>query len=148
MQNYWLTTHWPHPLDGSRPWYLYLRPGDRAATREVTSGDAVLFYETKGPAPKGLCDPRPSGRGGVIAIAEVGGGWRKKKPWNQADQWTLEAVCVFHKDEGFIARKELCEIMGWKPTYKMFGIGRGSGILKISPEQFKAASWKFFSRHR
>jgi hypothetical protein len=62
--------------------------------------------------------------------------------------WTLEAVCVYHQFGGFIPREELCETMGWKPNYAMFGIGGGSGLVKLSAEQFKSASAKFFSRHK
>lgn len=144
-KKYWLTTHWPHPKDGSIPWYLYLNPDHPKP--DVQAGDGVLFYETKGGPPPALCDPRhpcPPGREGLVAIAEVGGPWRKRTPLTKQDTKTLEAVCVYHKYDGFLPRLVVCKVMGWSESYYLHGLGGGSGIMSVKVEQFNAASSKFF----
>src|SRR5687768_18576972 len=76
MPSYWLTTHWPHPIELDHPWHIYLPDKTPSAIvgLQIAIGDVVVFYETgKGRDEKGQ-PPLPHGRKGVVAIATVSGG--------------------------------------------------------------------------
>jgi hypothetical protein len=48
MGRYWLTVHWPHPVDedADHDWFIYLQERYKAKGQLLSAGDMVAFYET------------------------------------------------------------------------------------------------------
>ena len=155
MQRFWLTTHWP-PLKGARPhtYYVYLQHefGDLAQT--LLPGDRVLFYELVTGRPRVESRPdgtksvvkRERGRGGVIGLGTVSGGrrpfsWPAEAVQSYADgttmNWAWEVPVDGHDYSGFVDRRHVVRVLGYKPKYNMrgFGIG-GSGLKELDKRQF------------
>ncbi len=139
---YWLTTQWAHPHDGSLPYYIYLQPQHETANRKVQAGDGVLFYELRGPAPSWAYPNAPVGRQAIVAVAEVGGEYGNRSRLPEDNPFKREAPCVRHSSAGIVPRKQVNEVLGFKPTYNLFGFGRGSGIRELTPEEFQKLAGK------
>ena len=78
MTRYWLTQHWPHPVNPSDdfPWSVYLQDRYREKGEQVSPGDKVVFYETGRGKPHRKPGTREvvklhRGRQGVVGVAEA-----------------------------------------------------------------------------
>ena len=150
--NHWLTTHWPRLEDqpDNAPWGVWLQDGYKHVGDDLVPGDHVLIFETQN-APnevKGNSTGRTrtvkhrTGRRGIVAIVEVTSGLRKsnKKPERFADgatrwwRWMAETRVVL--DGGFVPWQQVNRVLGYEPDYNMRGFGGGSGLKKISQEQY------------
>jgi hypothetical protein len=85
--NYWITTHYPHPVPDTAPWHIYFRK--RPATI-AQPGDLVLFYETYEPQ----ADRDRTGRKAVVCAAVVSG---PLKPMSGIEPWNLQIPCSNHR---------------------------------------------------
>jgi hypothetical protein len=85
--DYWITTHYPHPVPDTAPWHIYFRK--RPATVPQPD-DLVLFYETHEPH----ADRDKFGRKAVVGAAAVSGAL---KPMSGIAPWNLQIPCSKHR---------------------------------------------------
>src|SRR5262245_33296100 len=141
---YWLTTRYPSP-DGPEEHpniSVYDGVHDHVVDR-IQPGDWVFVYETRtGPTTIGDDSQRyrggREGREGIVALSRVTSPLEKKDDnWvTYADKprknWCWRAATSSkEKFDGFVARRDVCRIMGWKLDFKLRGLGRGSGVIEI-----------------
>ena len=139
----WLTTHYPH-YDPARYsfdiWSVFVRRGFEKQIQQLNRGDRVAIYIGKhGPRIKDA-PVRPPGPQAVACLCSVRS---PAKPFQLVEHyangttgdyaWRVE--CENHR-HGKLSRPQLCVIMGWKPTFYLRGLGRGSGMLELAPEKF------------
>jgi len=134
---YWLTTQWAHPLDGSLPYYVFLKPKYQCLKRAVQDGDGVLFYELGRRAPSWAFANPPKGRQAIVAVAVVGAPFRKRSGLPPENPFTLEAVCTQRSGRGTVPRAKVNAILSYKPNYTFFGYGGGSGLAEINLPEFQ-----------
>jgi hypothetical protein len=150
---YWLTTHYPH-YDEARYsfdiWSVFVRRGFEDTIRQLKRGDGVAIYLGKhGPRIKGA-PARPRGPQAIACICTVA---EDATPFNLFEQYTngttgdyaWRVACTAH-EHGMLPRPRLCELLGWKTTFTLRGIGRGSGIIELSPEHFAHIERQFRRR--
>jgi len=123
---YWLTSHNPHVGSAVSDWNLYLRPGDVSPDRTPRKGDRAMIYEQ--------ASRQDCGRGGIVVVTSVLDTWKQR---TSNSVFGLEATCDPSPDfEGFVPRVDSNVVMGFAPTYKMFGFGANTALLRISKDQF------------
>lgn len=95
MSRYWLTIHWPHPVDEreDHAWCVHLQDRYKEKGEQLSPGDMVAFYET-GQRKRHLrqdtsepVDLKP-GRKAVVGIAEVSGPLRESTLRQKVRQYT------------------------------------------------------------
>ena len=148
--NYWLTTQWPPFKDENEnhPLGVWLRDDKKSVGDSFSSGDLFLVYQTgRGdPEVKFLPDgskkllKRQKGKQGIVAIFQIKAGRPVPHNIHYEDGpiagWWRWPVDVLPKD-GFIPRAEVNRTLGYKWNYSPQGIGKGSGIIRISHEKFE-----------
>jgi hypothetical protein len=85
--DYWITTHYPHPVPDTAPWHVYFRKRPETYPKV---GDKVLFYETHQPQ----ADRDRVGRKAVVCAAVVSDGL---KPMSGIGPWVHQVPCVDHR---------------------------------------------------
>ena len=125
---FWLTTHYPHYQPNDVPWNVYFRPKHKKVAERLEPGDQIAFYEVgKGKTLIGR-GPKPPGRMGVVRVARVSDrvrecGMKEVEPNGVVHHFKWEVRCGDHDEAGFASRAEACRAVGFKPTYKLFGLG-------------------------
>ena len=142
---YWLTTHYPHPQPDDHPWHVYLQAQFKDIAEKFQVGDRVLFYEVKHHRP--VDDGRKYGPGaeGIRIVGTVEKKKYEQRPPQKAIveyaegkryNW-LWGVPTRRDEEGFVSRKELCRLLGYKTNYYLRGFGlRRSGVRELTEEEF------------
>ena len=153
--NYWITTHWP-PRDGDsddgRTTGVWVPEGREQAASDLKQDDYVAVYEAQSgrtevrELPNGTTDKFPctSGRGGMICygiadstISAVPNSQPERYSDGSKIWWRWHAPVSICSRSGFVERKEVARILGYKTTYNFHGFGDyHSGLKKISESQF------------
>jgi hypothetical protein len=143
MTRYWLTTHWPHPLDQSIDWDVFLQDKMRDPTREPEPGDRVLFYELLTGKQEVGKAKRPKGRRGIVCIASVAERLQERigvavEHYTDGTSgfWRWQAKCTDHDWAGFVPWQDVNAILEYSAKFSMLGFGGGSGLLSITADKF------------
>src|SRR5437588_11985436 len=84
--DYWITTHYPHPIPDTAPWYIFFRQKPKTLP-EI--GDRVIFYESFVPQ----ADRDRLGRKGLVCAAVVSG---PLMPMSGIEPWVHQIPCARH----------------------------------------------------
>ena len=152
---FWLTTHWPPRInedpnniaDG-----IWLPEGRESAGKDLKQGDRVIVYQARSGRTEirkridgtEFSLPTIEGREGVIAICEVQSEISESlgsEPSKYADGseiwWRWYAPLVILSKSGFVPRKRMNTVLGYKPNFCLRGFGDfHSGLKEITREQF------------
>lgn len=157
---YWITTHWPPPIEGPDPLgsYVCLQSGKKEAAAELRPGDIVFVYEYRnGPAVRssGKVIRRKKGLMGIIAMAQARGRVRKNpRPAERlADgtvkNWKWIVPLERGPSTGFIGRAVLNRLLGFGEGYMWRACGLlNSGLKEIKDEVVAAKLVSVFSKKR
>jgi len=148
---YWLTLHWPFPIDvdpATREG-VWLKDELRHAANELAIGDRILVYETKsGPKVRtstGQIKNRRVGQMGIVACLEATSALVPvtEFPWDELLKWAWK-IRTRPVATGFIPQRNCNRVLGYDENYQWRGFGRphGSGLREISSDQFE----ELFSR--
>lgn len=157
MPRYWITTQWPRYPGGPEPFDLFLK--DKSFAPGLAAGDAVFVYEfATGPAvvlPSGAHSRRDKGRGGVVCRATLTADLQARNPAEAVEQYTNGTTANWRwiartgaRQGGFVDRKVVNSILGYKPTYSYRGFNAGKGIKELQPGEFEQLSAAFAARVR
>jgi len=144
MRKYWITTHWPPEVGRSLDYAVYLCDGDESVGSDMEPCDRVWIYQSNGGrrivrkhrdgSPYRL--RREVGRGGVIALAEVAcalydrGGTPEEYDDGTKGWWRWKADTRLLNQSGFVPRRELNLLLGYKPDNGLRGFGQKKSGLK------------------
>ena len=149
MRKYWVTTHWPSEIGASLNYGVYLYDGTQSVGADVEIGDRVWIYQSKGgrlvvrerPNGSKYKNKRQLGKEGVIALVEVVGklhdigGTPQKYDDGSVRWWRWKADTRLINQSGFVLRKELNILLGYKPEYGLRAFGKkNSGLKQISED--------------
>jgi hypothetical protein len=160
--NYWITTHWParegENVDNVPD--IWLPEGRQAPGTDIAPNDLVLIYESK--TARTMLRQRPDGsairihgrrgRQGIICIgrivaslvAEADANLQQKYADNTEIWWRWHAAAEVVSRSGFVPRRELAVILGYKPAYSFRGFGeQHSGLRRLSKDEFQAIVKRF-----
>ncbi len=152
---YWLTVHWPPREDdpdgiGAGVW---VPDGREAAGADLAEGDRVLVYESLRGRPEVRISPNGArtivrciqGREGVVLLGEAqsclqadDGSTPSRYVDGSEIWWRWHAPLRVLSRSGFVPRREVNKVLGYKPAYNFRGFGdRHSGLQEISREEFE-----------
>jgi len=150
-----MTTHWPpdesEDLDDFIPSGVWLPDGREQAGTDIEIGDRVLIYQSKTGRPeiKNIKGKRAvfrptQGKEGIIAIVEVVGDLEKledsvpsKYTWGKDIWWRWRAITEPVSMNGFVPRREVNKILGYRPDNPLRGFGDWkSGLKKLSRSEY------------
>lgn len=153
---YWMTTHWPARVgeDTSHSPGVWVVEGRQHIIGRMQPGDQVWVYESGSGRtarkihPDGTSELLPcrSGRQGVVMLVEVSERAFAKddaEPEEYTDGtrlwWRWCAPTTTLNSVGFVPRKEIARILGYKENYAFRGFGHEhSGLMEVSPVAFEA----------
>lgn len=164
--NYWVTTQFPARLDypkNSPIEGVYVPDGRELAVVDMEVGDVVFVHESRtgrvetrrllnGTTYSIGCHP---GREGVVAIIKITSHVFEiegTEPTEYADGsqvwWRYMAESETLNTKGFVPRKSLNEILGYKGSYSLHGFGDyHSGIKRIEETHAQAILRAFIATH-
>lgn len=150
-QQWWLTSHWPHPIPNHLPWWVYLKQEDQVRGQKLMPGDRVVFYESGAlkidgriathvkSRSTGEMVPLRKGRAGVVGVARVSEYLRPRRPdtipYDYGDrdplEWAWEAPCEDQEFGRPIPYVEMIALLQWSriPAHTF-------GLRRISGEEF------------
>lgn len=151
---YWLTTQWPHregDKDRSHEG-VFVVDGRERAGESLAPDDYVLIYEAQsgpteirqevGQPPKQL--PCYSGRGGIVSIVQTTTALQSRRVecerYDDGTEklWSWFAATKPVTSNGFVDRKDVNRVLGYKGNYNFHGFGQGSsGLKEITATQFE-----------
>ena len=152
--NYWMTTHWPPREDegNNTTCGVWLPEGREEAGKEVVEGDFVFVYESRtgrtavrrtieGAEQRVKC---LTGREGLILIGRAMSSFHiepDSKPEIYVDGtsiwWRWYVPLVVLSRSGFVPRKEVNRVLGYKSTFNFRGFGEvHSGLKKITKTEY------------
>lgn len=160
-RKYWLTVHWPQPIDSDSEIDLdvYLLAKYQTIGTRLKVGDYVWIYETKG-GPSTILKSskkkirRQIGRRSVVALTKVRNPLHQIKEFRKEtkDQskrwWRWKAELTNTTLSGFFSYKKLNRLLHYKPTYTLYGFGEEhSGLKEISEETHEKILKAFKKSH-
>lgn len=153
--NYWLTTQWP-PREGATTdghSGIYLAEDNERAGLDIRPGDIVFIYESKGGRTEVREDvsgkkhyyKKIEGREGIVSVAEVTSSLMRddtseitRYANNTEIRWLWYANTSTLSNQGFVHRKEVNRILGYRENNPMRALGEmHSGLKKLTPLQYK-----------
>lgn len=158
---YWLTVHWPPRKDkpGSLGAGVWVPDRREAAGADLVNGDRVLVYESRTGRPEVRISPDGTrtivrcirGREGIVLLGKAlsrlqadDGSTPKRYADGTQIWWRWHAPLGDLSRSGFVPRREVNKVLGYKPGYNFRGFGgRHSGLQKISREQFEELERRF-----
>jgi hypothetical protein len=149
---YWVTTHWPHPEPDDHPWHVYLKAEFKEIADMFAPGDRVLFYESKYHRPMADGKRRPVGAEGVVVAGTVAAPAQTRPPAlavadyadGTCDNWLWGVPTRDLDTSGYVPRRELNEVLEYKPTYNLHGFGvQNSGVKELTEQQYNDLLGKF-----
>jgi len=143
----WITVHYPHPIDGGIPYYIYLK--DDREGRHVRPGDRVLFYVGKYPpgidgvptthvtrTRHGVSERVQIERtpGGIVGVATVAGGIEpndahREYEYGNSTEWGYQIPCQGFQRGNLVTREAYRQIAGR-------GIAVRTGLYQIDRHVF------------
>jgi hypothetical protein len=149
--NYWITSHWPsrNEDNDSEPDYdIWVPVKRKRAADDMRSGDKVAIYELK-TARVEIQDKTGRRKSGLERIFCHGivdiddkptpDTYLKKYKDGSKIRWQWVGTVTKPSTKGFVAKKELLKILGFKPTYTFHGFGNySSGLKKITEDEFNS----------
>lgn len=147
----WLTTHYPHQQQDTPPWHIYLQQQHRNVVKGIAPGDRVFFYEYAEQKPLKGTLKHPRGRQGIVRVAKVSGSIRYRNDRTEYADGTIISWCwevpVENEDvDGFVKRKDVLEVLGYKPGSYLRGFNAGTGVMQLSDEQARRLMELFKTR--
>ena len=162
--NYWLTTHWPPPVDtkgrfsntgawvadGKQVAMNGMQPGDRMFIYESKTGKTIIRKTADG---KLLHERREKGKEGVVALVEITTTPAEevgKPPDTYSDGssiwWRYMSGGRVINSAGFVSRSDLVKIFNYSNNYTFRGFGDlNSGLKRLSPSEYTAIHVKFLA---
>jgi hypothetical protein len=154
--NYWITTHWPPRVCEERfsDTGAWVQDKKQAVLNEMRPGDMLFIYESGSGKNviKKMADGtedlvrRQPGRQGVIALAEIttapieliGSDYDHYADGSKA-WWRYKADAFVINSKGFIRRRDLARILGYREEYPFKGFGdKHSGVKRLSQDEYEA----------
>ena len=150
--NYWLTTQWPLEKDQTREWAVWLpddgrqqagsalQPDDEVIIYESGSGRARLHPQTREPI------RRRRGLARIIGAIRLSEALRERTDAIRHDyddgsriRWGYRAAGTPFVEGGFVPRKLMNTILGFKENYNLHGFGdRHSGLKRLTVAQYRS----------
>lgn len=153
--NYWMTTHWPpddsEDLENFIPSGVWLPDGREQAGADIEIDDRVLIYQSKTGRPeiknikgKRMVFRPTQGKEGIIAIVKVVGDLEEledsvpsKYIYGKDIWWRWRAATEPISMNGFVPRREVNKVLGYKPENPLRGFGDWkSGLKKLSESEY------------
>jgi hypothetical protein len=131
----WFTIHSPHGYRGDYPWHIYLQNKHKKIVSNIKDGDRVFFYETK--TSKHVEAKNEIGRMGLVRVGYVNGkaydrpAKKLKYTDGEIKNWSIGIPTNEGNADGFVAREQVVEILGYSKNYYFRGFAGGTGIMQI-----------------
>ncbi len=153
--NNWITVHNPHPNPDTLPWHIYLQDNHKNAVDGIKEGDRIFFYETKGSKLKDQSG-HTEGAMGIVCITQVIGEMHHRDHSEanadyidgETKSWTWCVPTANYDFGGFVARRDVVEILGYKDNYYFRGFNAGRGVKKIRADHGQRLNELFSTGHR
>lgn len=162
MRKYWITTHWPPEIGTSLDYAVWLYEGTQDVGSDMEPGDRVWIYESmSGRLIIRQCQDgskyklrREVGKAGIIALVELTSqlydtdGSPEKYDDGTQQWWRWKADAKLINRSGFVPRRELASLLGYRPNYGFRGFGqKNSGVMQIH-EALHEAILQAFNRNQ
>lgn len=160
--NFWITSHWPPRKDGDPDDVasgVWLPDGREGAGHDLKAGDKILVYQARTGRPeirKKVDGTRITvscieGKEGIIAICKAlsevyADDSIEASQYVDGSEiwWRWHAPLKIISKSGFVPRKHMNQLLGYKVGYNLRGFGDlHSGLKKISEVQYNDLVTKF-----